>query len=223
MSLLRACRLRPSCLRPRTTQTARMSSLPGSETLIDSTSTPSLAESSAAQPSASTSQADGGYFDALAPETSSESGPPVGNAYPPPQPDANPLRAKPKEKENHKYNLYVQSTRNNTIATFTRPNGNPITTVSGGKCGFKGVRKSSYEAGYQCAVTMFSKILAMREKEGSNMKLEVLFSGFGQGRDAMYRALMAEEGADVRKLVSRVTDTTPIKIGGTRAQKARRI
>lgn len=207
-----------------------MSTLPGSDASADSASASALssAESSLEQPSTSTltSQADSSYFDTLAPETPVEGGPPVGTAFPPPQGDANPVRdgnKQPKEKVNHKYNLYVQSTRNNTIATLTRPNGNPIITVSGGKVGFKGVRKSSYEAGYQCAVTMFKRVLDVREKEGNAMKLEVLFSGFGQGRDAMFRALMSEEGADVRKLVSRVTDTTPIKIGGTRAQKARRI
>ena len=223
MSLLRTCRLRPSCFRPRASQTAWMSSLPGS---ADSGSPSSLAESSAARPSTSTlnAQPDEDYFDSLTSQPSEPSGPPVGTAYPPPQADTNPLRAGSiKVKVNTKYNLYVQSTRNNTIATFTRPDGNPITTISGGKCGFKGVRKSSYEAGYQCAVTMFAKILGVKERVGGDMKLEVLFNGFGQGRDAMYRALMSDEGAAVRQLVSRLTDTTPIKIGGTRAKKARRI
>ena len=70
---------------------------------------------------------------------------------------------------------------------------------------------------------MFAKILGVKERVGGDMKLEVLFNGFGQGRDAMYRALMSDEGAAVRQLVSRLTDTTPIKIGGTRAKKARRI
>jgi len=51
----------------------------------------------------------------------------------------------------------------------------------------------------------------------------VLFSGFGQGRDAVFKALMTSEGDDVRPYVLRVTDNTPIKIGGTRAKKTRRL
>lgn len=54
------------------------------------------------------------------------------------------------------------------------------------------------------------------------IKLEVLFKGYGEGREAMKTALLATEGAYIRELVCRVTDRTPIKIGGTRAKKMRR-
>jgi len=54
-------------------------------------------------------------------------------------------------------------------------------------------------------------------------RFEVLFKGFGRGREAVYKALMTSEGDDVRPFVSRVTDNTPIKIGGTRAKKMRRL
>jgi hypothetical protein len=36
--------------------------------------------------------------------------------------------------------------------------------------------------------------------------LEVVWKGFGQGRDAVYRTLMGGEGDGVRQLVRRVTD-----------------
>jgi len=54
-------------------------------------------------------------------------------------------------------------------------------------------------------------------------RFEVLFKGFGQGREAVFKALMTSEGDDVRPFVARVTDNTPIKIGGTRAKKTRRL
>jgi len=110
--------------------------------------------------------------------------------------------------------------------------GNPIKSGgwSGGSCGFKGVNRSGYEAGYQCAVRAFARVkeLARESAEMGGVgaggpRFEVLFKGFGRGREAVYKALMTSEGDDVRPFVTRVTDNTPIKIGGTRAKKTRRL
>lgn len=121
-----------------------------------------------------------------------------------------------------KFHLHVHSTRNNTIVTFTSQEGNPIAWWSGGSCGFKKVNRSSYEAGYQCTVRAFEKILDYRKEVGP-FSLEIVFKGFGQGRDAMQKALLAAEGGQIRPFVARLTDETPVKIGGTRAKKARRL
>nr|GAT53925.1 predicted protein [Mycena chlorophos] len=56
------------------------------------------------------------------------------------------------------YRLHCQSTRTNTINTFTDPNGVIIAWFSGGSCGFRKRNRSTYEAGYQCAIRMFQKI-----------------------------------------------------------------
>lgn len=93
---------------------------------------------------------------------------------------------------------------------------------SGGSCGFKKFHRSGYEAGYQCAIRAFARILKERE-EVPNMKLEVFFKGFGQGRDAAQKALLGVEGEDLRPVILKITDKTPLKIGGTRAPKARRL
>jgi len=83
------------------------------------------------------------------------------------------------------------------------------------------MHRSGYEAGYKCAVRMFKRI----EKEAATvpMQLELFFKGFGQGRDALEKALLTSEGESVRPLLVQVTDRTPLKIGGTRAKKARRL
>ena len=124
--------------------------------------------------------------------------------------------------EPNKFHLHVHSTRNNTIATFTDQGGSTIAWWSGGSCGFKKVNRASYEAGYQCTVRAFEKILDYRKEVGP-FSLEIIFKGFGQGRDAMQKALLAAEGQQVRPFVSRLTDKTPVKIGGTRAKKTRRL
>lgn len=120
------------------------------------------------------------------------------------------------------FHLHVHSTRNNTITTFTGQDGSPIAWWTGGSCGFKKSNRSSYEAGYQCTVRAFEKILDHRDEVGP-FSLEIIFKGFGQGREAMQKALLAAEGEKIRQFVARLTDKTPVKIGGTRAKKARRL
>jgi len=139
------------------------------------------------------------------------------------------------------YRIHVACTSNNTHIVISDPHGRPLKagSWSGGACGFKGVNRSGYEAGYQCAVRAFARIKQLAQDEGAGAgagaaglrllahapraRFEVLFSGFGQGRDAVFKALMTSEGDDVRPYVLRVTDNTPIKIGGTRAKKTRRL
>ena len=55
------------------------------------------------------------------------------------------------------------------------------------------------------------------------VSLSIAFKGFGFGREAVLRAVMASEGDRVRETVYQLKDTTPIKIGGTKARKARRL
>lgn len=135
----------------------------------------------------------------------------------PPQPSAKTLLAlRPV------YQVHVQSTRNNTIMTVTRPDGSPIRIISGGSCGFKKSNRAGYEAGYKCATGAFVT-LQDEQKKGIDLQWEMFLKGFGQGREAVQKALLSAEGLPVRDLLVRVTDKTPIKIGGTRAPKARRL
>ncbi|KAF5393562.1 hypothetical protein D9757_000233 [Collybiopsis confluens] len=131
-----------------------------------------------------------------------------------------PLDSLPSGMSHHK--LHCHSTRNNTITTFTDPNGMPIAWFSGGSCGFKKGQRASYEAGYQCAVRMFRRIEQTAAQKGS-ISLALYFKGFGQGREAMQKALLTSEGVNVKGLIHIVGDRTQIKIGGTRSKKRRRL
>lgn len=127
------------------------------------------------------------------------------------------------------HRIHVSCTANNTHIIMSDPQGRPIKSGNwtGGSCGFKGVNRSGYEAGYQCAVRAFARVKELSVEMGSvaagGPRFEVLFKGFGQGREAVFKALMTSEGDEVRPFVTRVTDVTPIKIGGTRAKKRRRL
>ena len=120
-----------------------------------------------------------------------------------------------------KYRLHCMSNHNNTIITFTNNDGKTIAWQSGGMCGFKGANRSSYEAGYQSAVRIFRAIEELANKKDFSVALYL--KGFGQGRDALKTALLAVEGRNIRSLICSVTDRTPIKIGGTRSKKTRRL
>jgi len=116
--------------------------------------------------------------------------------------------------------------------------------ITSGLLKFKKVQRGQFEAGFQCAVAMIRRIeeeaektkaltaytltdetgdMHRREKFMTGMELEIIFKGFGQGREALFQALMTSQGDVVRPLITRLTDQTPIKIGGTRSKKARRL
>ncbi|KAJ6516135.1 hypothetical protein C8R45DRAFT_233338 [Mycena sanguinolenta] len=125
------------------------------------------------------------------------------------------------------WRFHCHSTKTNTINTFTNPDGNVVAWFSGGSTGFKKRNRSSYEAGYQCAVRMFEKIEATAAAEenahpNKKMTIDLFCKGFGQGRDALFKALMTAQGDGVRTRINSVTDRTPLKIGGTRAKKRKR-
>lgn len=51
----------------------------------------------------------------------------------------------------------------------------------------------------------------------------MIFKGFGQGREALVAALNSSQGDEVRRKISKITDATPIKIGGVRPKKRRKL
>ncbi|KAJ7228895.1 mitochondrial ribosomal protein subunit S18 [Mycena pura] len=150
---------------------------------------------------------------------------PSENPEPPPASMPWDYREPPEKETDPPYRLHCHSTRTNTINTFADPDGNVLAWFSGGSCGFKKRNRSTYEAGYQCAVRMFDKIAALAEEKRLERPLnnvDLFTKGFGQGRDALFKALMTAQGDTVRTRIVSITDRTPIKIGGTRAKKRKR-
>ena len=104
---------------------------------------------------------------------------------------------------------YVKSTFNNTIVTFTDPNGNVVAWGSGGTAGFTGSRKSTPYAAQLAAETA-----AQTAMENGMREVEVLVKGPGSGREAAIRALQA---SGLRILSLR--DITPVPHNGCRARR----
>ena len=108
--------------------------------------------------------------------------------------------------------VYVQSTFNNTIITFTDPSGNVICWRSAGQ-DFRGSRKSTPYAA-QIATESATRVamdMGMRE-------VDVFVKGPGPGREAALRTI---QGTGLR--VRSITDVTPIPHNGCRPPKKRRI
>ena len=109
--------------------------------------------------------------------------------------------------------VYVKSTYNNTIVTFTDQNGNVLSWGSAGQCGFKGPKKAT-----PYAASIIVKEAAEKVKKYGLKEVAVFVRGIGGGREAAVRALNANGFQ-----VSVIKDITPIPHNGCRAPKPRRV
>ena len=107
----------------------------------------------------------------------------------------------------------VLATFNNTKVTFTDLKGNVISWASGGKCNFRGSRKSTAYASQ--VVTQTAGRVAM-----SHGLKEVIIKvrGPGMGRDSAVRAIQA-----LGLTINAIIDTTPVPHNGCRPKKRRRM
>ena len=109
--------------------------------------------------------------------------------------------------------VHILASFNNTTVSITDPRGNVLSWSSGGRCGFKGSRKSTAYAG-----TVVSQE-ACKVALGCGMhEVEILVQGPGSGRESAIRAVQA-----AGLVISGIKDITPIAHNGCRARKARRV
>ncbi len=109
--------------------------------------------------------------------------------------------------------IYIQSTYNNTIITVTDDKGQVIGWGSAGHAGFKGSKKSTPYAAQRTMEDTMARI-----KNVGLTEVDVFVRGIGSGREAAVRALTS-----IGIGVLSIKDTTPIRHGGVRPKKARRV
>ena len=120
------------------------------------------------------------------------------------------------------YHLHVFAHKHNTHLTLTRPNYEPMLSLSCGTLGFRKSHRGGYDPAYQLSSYMMGKI----QERGFLMdikSLEVVLRGYGPGREAFTKVLLGDEGKIIRNLVTQVTDATRLKFGGTRSKRVRRL
>ena len=122
-------------------------------------------------------------------------------------------RSKKTKRKVAKGRIYIQSTYNNTIITVTDEKGMVLGWGSAGHVGFKGSKKSTPYAAQRTMEETMNKL-----KNFGLQEVEVFIKGIGSGRDSAVRAL---QGTGLS--VSTIKDVTPIKHGGVRPKKPRRV
>jgi len=125
------------------------------------------------------------------------------------------------------YQLSVHSSQNNSIFTLTDPERKVIFRTSPGVHGYRKFNRSTYEASHACATAVVRRLEEEKERlrdEGRDPpRIALMFNGFGQGREAMTTVLLSGDGRTVQSMVWMITDKTPIKVGGVRPRKAKRL
>ncbi|HEX9843479.1 MAG TPA: 30S ribosomal protein S11 [bacterium] len=122
--------------------------------------------------------------------------------------------SKRKEKKNVPVGVcHITATFNNTIVTFTDPQGNLVSWSSTGAVGFHGSRKST-----PFAAKTATEDAVRKAKEHGMRQIDVQVKGPGSGREAALRAL-SSEGLKI----TTIRDVTPVPHNGCKPPKMRRI
>ncbi len=109
--------------------------------------------------------------------------------------------------------VYVHASYNNTLVTFTDPNGNVLGWSSAGTVGFKGPKKAT-----PYAASVIVRDVVEKTKGYGLKEVHAFVRGIGSGREAAVRALNANG-----IIVLSIKDQTPIPHNGCRARRPRRV
>lgn len=110
-------------------------------------------------------------------------------------------------------NVYINSTYNNTLITFTDPSGAVIFWGSAGALGFNGAKKGTPYAASKVAEMLSEKAKAVGMEEAA-----VYVRGVGAGRESAIRSI-ANNGI----AINFIKDITPVPFNGPKARKVRRV
>jgi len=109
--------------------------------------------------------------------------------------------------------IYISASYNNTMMTVTDENGGVVAWASAGSLGFSGPKKATPFAASKIAATLAEKL-----KKTGPLKVHILVTGVGSGRDSAIRSL-ANQGFNILS----IKDVTPIPHNGPRPVKVRRV
>jgi small subunit ribosomal protein S11 len=122
--------------------------------------------------------------------------------------------SKKKEKKNVPVGVvHIHASFNNTIISFSDPNGDVVAWSSAGAQGFKGSRKSTPFAAQKAA-----EVAAKKAVDAGMKTCDVFVKGPGAGRESAIRALQA-----FGLKINLIKDVTPIPHNGCRPPKRRRV
>jgi small subunit ribosomal protein S11 len=120
------------------------------------------------------------------------------------------------------HHLHLYATKHNTHITLTRPNREPMLSLSAGNINFKKAHRGTFDAAYQLVTYSITQMIEKGFMQNIK-RLEVILRGSGPGREAFQKVLLGTEGKLIKPKVARVTDSTRLKFGGTRSPGVRRL
>lgn len=121
---------------------------------------------------------------------------------------------KRKEKKNIPVGIcHITASFNNTIISFTDPQGNVVAWSSTGTVGFHGSRKST-----PFAAKTATEDAVRKARDHGMRQVDVHVKGPGSGRESALRALAAEG-----LKITNIRDVTPVPHNGCKPPKMRRI
>ncbi|KAK6855163.1 hypothetical protein PG995_008695 [Apiospora arundinis] len=120
------------------------------------------------------------------------------------------------------FHFHIYGHKHNTHITVTKPDRNAIISISAGQIGFRKSKRGTYDAAYQLAAYVIDK-LHQGNWHHEIKKMEVVLRGFGHAREAATKVLLGSEGRLLRGSITKVSDATRLKFGGTRSPKPRRL
>ena len=109
--------------------------------------------------------------------------------------------------------VYIKTSFNNSIITYTNKEGDVISWSTAGKMGFRGSKKNTPYASQQA-----SSDAGKKAYDAGLRRVKVKIKGPGAGREASIRAI-SSVGIDVTEIV----DVTPLPHNGCRPSKQRRV
>lgn len=120
------------------------------------------------------------------------------------------------------FHLHIYAHKHNTHITFTRPNREPVISLSCGNIGFKKARRGEFDSAYSLTKYVLERLVHAGWQLKIN-RLELVLRGFGPGREATIKVLMSPDGKIFREKIIRVADSTRIKFAGTKSKNPRRL
>jgi len=109
--------------------------------------------------------------------------------------------------------VYIKTSFNNSIITYTNKDGDVISWSTAGKMGFRGSKKNTPYASQQA-----SSDAGKKAYDAGLRRVKVKIKGPGAGREAAIRAI-SSVGIDVSEII----DVTPLPHNGCRPSKQRRV
>ncbi|KAL2918219.1 28S ribosomal protein S11, mitochondrial [Polyrhizophydium stewartii] len=110
--------------------------------------------------------------------------------------------------------VHITASRNNTICTLTKSNGDTLCASSAGMCGLKKAARGTSDAGYQAVLALTEK--AKQKNIEMPFGVHLRLAGFGPGREQAFRAMRAAGWRIVR-----ISDYTSYRHAGCRPRKKR--